>query len=99
MITFPTTPGAFIAYQERLIGRELTDREREVMAAWVERFNLSYEYGLRRDRAALEISLNKIDELIAKREEDPAVRKFLQAARQCINHAWECGMCKTQKIR
>lgn len=42
MITFPTTPGTFIAYQERLIGRELTDRKREVMAAWVERFNLSY---------------------------------------------------------
>lgn len=83
MITFPTTPGTFIAYQERLIGRELTDREREVMAAWVERFNLSYEYGLRRDRDALEILLNKIDELIAKREEGPASASFTHGSAAC----------------
>ena len=42
-ITFPTTPEAFIAYQEQLAGRKLTEHEREVTAAWVEVFNLSYE--------------------------------------------------------
>lgn len=35
-ITFPTTPEAFIAYQEQLAGRKLTEHEREVTAAWVE---------------------------------------------------------------
>ena len=33
-ITFPTTPEAFIAYQEQLAGRKLTEHEREVTAAW-----------------------------------------------------------------
>ena len=56
-ITFPTTPEAFIAYQEQLAGRKLTEHEREVTAAWVEVFNLSYEGGLEQDRAALEDSL------------------------------------------
>ena len=32
-ITFPTTPEAFIAYQEQLAGRKLTEHEREVTAA------------------------------------------------------------------
>ncbi len=58
-ITFPTTPEAFIAYQEQLAGRKLTEHEREVTAAWVEVFNLSYEGGLEQDRAALEDSLAK----------------------------------------
>lgn len=30
MITFPTTPEVFIAYQEQLAGRELPEREKEV---------------------------------------------------------------------
>ena len=34
-ITFPTTPEAFIAYQEQLIGRRLKENEWEVTAAWV----------------------------------------------------------------
>ena len=38
-ITFPTTPEAFIAYQEQLAGRKLAEHEREVTAAWVEVFN------------------------------------------------------------
>lgn len=33
MISFPTTPEAFIAYQEQLAGRKLAEHEREVMAA------------------------------------------------------------------
>ena len=78
MITFPTTPEVFIAYQEQLAGRELPEREKEVMAAWIDVFNLSYENGLEKDRAALEDSLAKMDELLKKREEkSPALNKCL----------------------
>lgn len=33
MITFPTTPEAFNAYQEQLIGRKQSEKEKEVGAA------------------------------------------------------------------
>ena len=91
IITFPTTPEAFIAYQEQLAGRELTEHEREAMAAWVEGFNLSYKDGLEQDRAALEDSLAKMDELTARRDNSPAVRDILQVCRRWIITAWKQG--------
>ena len=90
-ITFPTTPEAFIAYQEQLAGRKLTEHEREVTAAWVEVFNLSYEGGLEQDRAALEDSLVKMDELITRRDDSPAVQDILQVCRRWIITAWKQG--------
>ena len=90
-LTFPTTPEAFIAYQEQLTGRELTEHERGAVAAWAECFNLSYEDGLKQDRAALEDSLAKMDELLKRREESPAVHKLLQAAREWIVYAFQQG--------
>lgn len=91
IITFPTTPEAFISYQEQLAGRELTEHEREATAAWVEGFNLSYKDGLEQDRAALEDSLVKMDELIARRDNSPAVRDILQVCRRWIITAWKQG--------
>lgn len=91
IITFPTTPEAFISYQEQLAGRELTEHEREATAAWVEGFNLSYKDGLEQDRAALEDSLVKMDELIARRDNSPAVRDILQVFRRWIITAWKQG--------
>lgn len=91
MITFPTTPEAFIAYQEQLIGRELTRNERGAVAPWVKGINLSYEDGLEQDRAALEDSLTKMDELIARRENSPAVQDILQVFRRWIIIAWNQG--------
>lgn len=88
---FPTTPEEFIAYQEQLAGRELSGREREATAAWAESFNLSYEDGLEQDRAALEDSLSKMDELIARRDNSPTVRDILQVCRRWIITAWEQG--------
>ena len=58
MITFPATPEAFNAYQEQLIGRKQSEKEKEVGAAWVEVFNLSYEDGLTQDRDTLEKDLD-----------------------------------------
>ena len=91
MITFPVTPEAFTAYQEQLAERELTEREREATTAWVEGFNLSYKDGLEQDRAALEDSLVKMDELIARRDNSPAVRDILQVFRRWIITAWKQG--------
>ena len=98
MITFPTTPEAFIAYQEQLAGQKLSEREKEVTVVWMEAFNLSYKDGLEQDRAALEDSLAKMDELLKRREESPAVHKLLQAARQCIIYAWEQGAERSVSI-
>ena len=91
IITFPTTPEAFISYQEQLAGRELTEHEREATAAWVEGFNISYRDGLERDRTALEDSLAKMDELTARRDNSPAVRDILQVCRRWIITAWKQG--------
>ena len=46
MITFPTTPEAFIAYQEKEIKRKLDDRERQFAAVVVELANISYQEGV-----------------------------------------------------
>ena len=40
MIRFPTTPEAFIADQEQLMGRKLSEGEREVTVDFAEVFNL-----------------------------------------------------------
>ena len=45
MITFPTTPEAFIAYQEAGTGRPLTDTERELMEASVGIMNECFHSG------------------------------------------------------
>ena len=34
--TFPATPEAFIAFQEQLINRPLTENEKEVTAVWLD---------------------------------------------------------------
>ena len=45
-ITFPTTPEAFIAYQEAGINRELDNFERKLATVIVEFANASYQEGL-----------------------------------------------------
>lgn len=91
MITFPFTPEAFISYQEQLLGRKMTEKMREATAAWVEGFNLSYKDGLEQDRAALEDSLAKMDELTARRDNSPVVRDILRVCRRWIITAWKQG--------
>ena len=91
MNTFPVTPEAFISYQEQLLGRKMTEKMREATAAWVEGFNLSYKDGLEQDRAALEDSLAKMDELTARRDNSPVVRDILRVCRRWIITAWKQG--------
>ena len=90
-ITFPTTPEAFIAYQEQLVGRELSEKEQGFTAAWVEAFKFSYEDGLKQDRAILEKDLDKLDEIMARHGDDAIVHKFAEACRAWMIEAWEQG--------
>lgn len=46
LIVFPTTPEAFIAYQENGINRKLNKSERKLCASVVELINASYQDGL-----------------------------------------------------
>ena len=91
MITFPTIPEAFIAYQEQLVGRPLSMKEKELAVAWLECFNLSYEDGLERDRSALEESIALLDELMKRHEDLPNVHRFAEACRAWIAEAWRQG--------
>ena len=90
-ITFPTTPEAFIAYQEQLVGRKLAEHEREVTAACVEAFNLVYEDGMKQDHDTLMKALDKLDELMARHENHEGVHKFAEACRAWIVEAWKQG--------
>ena len=90
-ITFPTTPEAFNAYQEQLIGRKLSDQERKLDATWVEVFNLSYEDGLRQDRNTLAQDLDKLEELMARHKDNAGVHKFAEACRAWMIEAWRQG--------
>ena len=91
MIVFPVTPEAFIAYQEQLVGRELSEKEQGFTAAWVEVFNLSYEGGLNQDCDILVKVLDKLDELMARHEYHEGVHKFAEACRAWMIEAWRQG--------
>ena len=91
MITFPTTPEAFIAYQEQLVGRKLAENEREVIAAWVEVFNHAHTKGLCRGSGTLDDSLSALDELAGQQEAYYDVHRFLRAAHLWIFVAWKQG--------
>lgn len=90
-LTFPVTPEAFIAYKEAGIARKITDNERETLAEWVAVYNQSYEYGKTGDAEALVESVDKIDELISKREGSPALVRVLRSCKWWIIYAWEQG--------
>ena len=91
MITFPTAPEVFNAYQEQLIGRKQSEKEKGVVAAWVEVFNLTYEDGLTQDRDTLEKDLDKLAELMARHKDNAGVHKFAEACRAWIIEAWRQG--------
>ena len=91
MIAFPVTPEEFIRYQEQLVGRALSEKEKEITADWAEIFNLVYEDGLRQDRAILDKDLVKLDELMARHGDHAGVCKFAEACRYWMIEAWKQG--------
>ena len=91
MITFPTTPESFIAYQEQLIGRALSMNEKEATVAWLECFNLSYEDGQEHDRDALDKNLNKLKKLMDLHKDNAGVHKFAEDCLYWMMEAWKQG--------
>lgn len=91
MIRFPTTPESFIADQERLVGRALSEKEKGVTVAWMEVFNLFYEDGLKQDHDTLVKDLDKLDELMARHEDNAGVHKFAEACRAWMIETWKQG--------
>lgn len=77
-LTFPTTLKTFIAYQEQLINRPLTETEREVTAAWLPIIN-----------EAEPESVQAVDELIAQHSSDEWITRFLTAVKAWMEVAIE----------
>lgn len=84
MITFPTTPEAFVAYQEKGINRKLDDFEQKLSCAVVDLANISYQEGLDGEENSITIETGK-ESLRLRGKEDN--KKFL--------HIWEsiCWWC------
>lgn len=76
--TFPATPEAFIAFQEQLINRPLTENEKEVTAVWLEIINGTVTGEL--DRGTV---LEDLDQLIDQ-SEDGQIRRFLEGVRHWL---------------
>lgn len=91
MIRFPTTPEVFIADQEQLMGRKLSEGEREVTVDFAEVFNLIYEDGLRQGHAVLDRDLDKLDEFMSRHRDDLFMRQFAEACRFWMIEVWEQG--------
>lgn len=80
---FPATLEEFTAYQESLIGRNLSDYEKEITSVWLGVFNDAADGSLE-VTGAIEV----IDRFIAH-DKSPAVLHFLIAARYWILYAAE----------
>lgn len=77
-IPLPASLEAFVAYQEQLIHRSLSEGEKEATAAWVEVINETVTGEL--DRVTV---LDRLDQLIAQSEDGP-VLKFLEGVRHWL---------------
>ena len=97
MVTFPVAPEVFLADQERIIGRALSGREKEVTVEWLKAISMSYEDGLRQDHPALKDTLAEMDKLIARGEGSPALQTALRAARAWMIEAWRQGAAKGKR--
>ena len=79
--SFPVSAGDFLAYQEELAGRKLTDGVRETIAAWVPIINDAYTNGLSAD------TLSEMDSFIARHPAGSPVALFLEKAKLWMQRA------------
>lgn len=77
-IPLPASLEAFIAYQEHLINRHLSEGEREATAAWLEIINETVTGEL--DRSTV---LDRLGQLIDQSEDGPVLR-FLEGVRHWL---------------
>ena len=93
-ITFPVRLDAFIAHQEKLIGKSLPDSLREVISEWLPWINDAYEKGIYEEGIQEDIEL--MDRFIAQAQNNPVAARFLKAAKCWMAKAWEVGRLTTQ---
>ena len=94
MITFPTTPEAFIAYQEATFCRKFDAFSREMADLYVELFNLEFDAGVKgldatniaKSTAEFYVNMGKLDDL-----EEPIIRHFYACVQYWCNEAYRQG--------
>ena len=85
MITFPTTPEAFIAYQESIAGRKLNGLERDIAAEVADLINISYREGI--EGRAHTVSMEAVETFTQEPCQEGTAREFSRLWK-CI-----CGLC------
>lgn len=97
-LQFPIAPDDFVAYQEALIGRQLSENERVATSVWVPLFNDAYDAGLKMDDEVLKGFLKKLDQLLEKCENNSTLTRVLTACRGFTVHAFNQGRRAGQEV-
>lgn len=105
MIVFPVTAEVFIADQEKRAGRKFDDFQRELLGEYVELFNLEFDAGMKgeepsnvlKDTAEFYARKGKLNELMARHEDNAGVHKFAEACRFWMAEAWKQGAAKAER--
>lgn len=86
-ITFPTTPEAFIAYQEATFCRKFDAFSREMADLYVELFNLEFDAGVKGlDPINIAMKIENLKDL-----EKPIIRDFYTSVQHWCNEAYRQG--------
>ena len=91
MITFPTTPEAFIAYQEATFCRKFDAFSREMADLYVDLFNLEFDAGVKwldpiniaKTTAGFYMKIENLKDL-----EKPIIRDFYTSVQHWCNEAY-----------
>lgn len=89
--TFPVSTDDFAAYQEQLMGRSMTNLERDALNVWVPIINDSFHDGQVGDHDTLTESQVYLSRLEMKHKENQTLVRFLQSAQLWILYAWKQG--------
>lgn len=89
--TFPVSTDDFAVYQEQLMGRSMSDQERDTLNVWVPIINDSFRDGQLRDQDTLTESQVYLSQLEMKHKENKTLVRFLQSVQHWILYAWNQG--------
>lgn len=96
-ITFPTTPGEFVNYQEQLMGKVLDDNQKEILIPYVEILNQIYADALEGDSAFLCDALKIADDLIAMYPSEGGLVYFMKSYKLWCACAYQQGVQDAEK--
>ena len=91
MITFPTTPEAFVAYQEKGINRKLDDFELKLADAVVDLTNISYQEGVDGKENSITIEMVKEFLRLRGKEENKKFLHILESICWWCDKAYHAG--------